>query len=130
MIILYVFYPFAQVYDRMALYDGLVGTFYVWALYFSMLLIRKIKLDIAYTLGFVIGGGILTKSSNFFSIYLLPFLLILFDFKQKNAQRKLLILSCCHSGGSHKLWDIHIQRLSPLYRNDRHQKRHVCLPVY
>jgi 4-amino-4-deoxy-L-arabinose transferase-like glycosyltransferase len=87
---LYIFYPFAQVLDRMALYDSMVAAFYVWALYFSVLLVRKVRLDLAFILGFVIGGGVLTKSSNFFSIYLLPFLLILFDFKQKNLKKRLL----------------------------------------
>src|SRR3989304_10000334 len=81
--ILYIFYPFAQVLDRMALYDSMVGTFSVWALYLSIHLVRKLRLDIAYTLGFIIGAGILTKTSNFFSIYLLPFTVILFDFKRK-----------------------------------------------
>ena len=112
----YVVYPFAQVLDRMALYDSLVATFYVWALYFSVLLVRKVRLEIAYTLGFVIGGGILTKSSNFFSIYLLPFLLILFDFKQKNTQRKLLnfvLFAFLAAAISYGLYNI--LRLSPLY---------------
>ena len=54
---LYIVYPFAQVLDRMALYDSMVATFYVWALYFSILLVRKVRLNIAYTLGFVIGGS-------------------------------------------------------------------------
>lgn len=87
--ILYVFYPFAQVYDRMALMDSMVGTFSIWALYFSILLIRRVRLDIAYTLGFVIGGGALTKSSNFFSMYLLPFVFILFDFSNRKNKRFL-----------------------------------------
>lgn len=88
--ILYVFYPFAQVLDRMALYDSMVATFSVWALYFSILLVRKIRLDISYTLAFVVGAGVLTKSSNFFSIYLLPFTLLLFDFKRKKRVEKFL----------------------------------------
>src|ERR1035437_1065413 len=86
---LYVFYPFAQVLDRMAIYDSMVAAFYVWALYFSVLLVKRVKLSLAYTLGFVIAGGVLTKSSNFFSIYLLPFLLVLFNFKQKLVKEKL-----------------------------------------
>jgi 4-amino-4-deoxy-L-arabinose transferase-like glycosyltransferase len=113
---LYIVYPFAQVLDRMALYDSMVATFYVWALYFSILLVRKIRLDVAYTLGFIIGGGVLTKSSNFFSLYLLPFLLILFDFKQKNAKRKLInfIAFAAFAGAiSYGLYSI--LRLSPLY---------------
>lgn len=88
--VLYVFYPFAHVYDRMALMDSMVGTFSVWALYFSILLIRKVRLDIAYSLGFVIGGGALTKSSNFFSMYLLPFVFILFNFSKNNFQKRFL----------------------------------------
>src|SRR3990167_10498616 len=35
---LYLIFPFALVYDRMALYDSLVGTFMVWGLYFEILL--------------------------------------------------------------------------------------------
>ena len=81
--LLYIFYPFAQVYDRMALMDGMVGTFAVWILYFSILLIRNLRLDIAYTLGFVMGAGILTKSDNFLSIYLLPLTLIFFPLKKR-----------------------------------------------
>jgi 4-amino-4-deoxy-L-arabinose transferase-like glycosyltransferase len=114
---LYIFYPFAQVLDRMALYDSMVGTFYVWALYFSVLLVRKVRLDIAYTLGFIIGGGVLTKSSNFFSIYLLPFLLILFDFKQKNAKSKLInfvLFAALAAAISYGLYNI--LRLSPLFQ--------------
>lgn len=90
--ILYIFYPFAQVLDRMALYDSMVGTFYIWSLYFSVLLVRKVRLDIAYTLGFLMGAGILTKSTNFFSIYLLPFLLLIFDWTKARVIHRLLRL--------------------------------------
>jgi 4-amino-4-deoxy-L-arabinose transferase-like glycosyltransferase len=114
--VLYIVYPFAQVLDRMALYDSMVATFYVWALYVSVLLVRRVRLDIAYTLGFIIGGGMLTKSSNIFSIYLMPFLLILFDFKQKFVKKKLIkfisfaVFAAAISEGLYA-----ILRLSPLY---------------
>jgi hypothetical protein len=114
--ILYIVYPFAQVLDRMAIYDSMVATFYVWALYFSVLLVRRVKLDIAFTLGFIIGAGVLTKSSNFFSIYLLPFLLLLFDFKPKNSKRKLmdfLLLAAFAAAIGYGFYNI--LRLSPLY---------------
>lgn len=115
--ILYVFYPFAQVLDRMALYDSMVGTFSVWALYLSVHLVRKLRLDIAYTLGFVIGAGILTKTSNFFSIYLLPFTVILFDFKRKPFEGRLLrfiLLSLFSAAVGFGLYNI--LRLSPLFQ--------------
>lgn len=115
--ILYVFYPFAEVYDRMALYDSMVGAFSVWALYFSVLLVKKIRLDIAYTLGFVIGAGVLTKTSNFFSIYLLPFTLLLFDFKKKNVSRRFFrwfLLAVVSVAIGYGLYNI--LRLSPLFQ--------------
>ena len=84
---LYLFYPFAFVYDRMALYDSMVGLFTVWSLFFEVLLIQTIRLDVALLLGMVIGGSLLTKSSGLFNIYLLPFSLILFPWKEKNWKK-------------------------------------------
>lgn len=86
---IYIVYPFAQVYDRMALMDGMVGTFAVWGLLFGVLLVRRIRIDVAYTLGFILGGAALTKSSGFFAAYLLPLTLILFDFKQKKLVKNI-----------------------------------------
>lgn len=88
----YVCFPFAQVADRMALYDSLSGTFTVWALYFSILLVRRVRLDLAYTAGIAIGFGVLNKSTNFFSLYLLPFTLLLFNFSKKDKWRRLIRL--------------------------------------
>ncbi len=79
---LYICFPFAVVYDRLALYDSMVGAFAVWAAYISILLVRKIRLDVAFILGFVLAGGMLTKSNANFSILMLPFTLILFNFKK------------------------------------------------
>lgn len=86
---LYVVYPMALVYDRMALYESLVGSFAVWSLYFAVLLIVRLRLDISLILGMVIGGGVLTKSSGFFSIYLLPTTLLLFDFAHKDRLKQI-----------------------------------------
>lgn len=113
---IYIFFPFAQVLDRMALYDSMVAAFSVWSLYFSILLVRKLRLDLAYTLGFIIGGGVLTKSSNFFSIYLLPLTLLLFDFGDKSMTNKLfkwIRLSFFSSLIAFGLYNV--LRLSPLF---------------
>ena len=88
--IIYIFYPFAQVLDRMALYDSMVGAFYIWSLYFSVLLIRYRRLDIAFALGFLMGGGILTKSTNFLSIYLLPLTLLIFDWAKSKVVSRII----------------------------------------
>ncbi len=90
---LYVLFPMALVYDRMALYDSLVGAFMVWSLFLSVLLVRRVRLDIALILGMVIGGGVLTKSNAFFSMPLLICTFLLFDWKQKDWKDKLLKLS-------------------------------------
>ncbi len=87
--LLYLTYPFAQVMDRMALYDSMVAMFFIWATYLSIHLARSVRLDTAYALGFVLGAGILTKTSNLLSVYLLPVTLMMFDFKQKNGKKRL-----------------------------------------
>lgn len=87
--LLYVIFPMALVYDRMALYDSLVGTFAVWSLFLTILLVVKVRLDVALLLGIVIGGGVLTKTSAFFNLYLLPMSLILFNWKNKEKLSRL-----------------------------------------
>lgn len=86
----YVVFPFTLVYDKMALYDSLVGTSVIWGLLFQILLVRRRRLDIALILGFIIGFGVLTKSSAFFLIYLFPLSILLFDFKVKNWQKEFV----------------------------------------
>ncbi len=89
--ILYVAYPFAVVYDRMALYDSLVGALAIYAIYFSVLLVRKLRFDVALILGGILGAGMLTKTSANFSIILLPVTLLLINFKQKKILKKLFV---------------------------------------
>jgi len=88
--LLYLVYPMGVVYDRMALYDSLVGMFFIWALYLEVLLVRRVRLDIALLLGMVMGAGMLTKTNAFFSIPLMVFSLALFDFKQKDVVVRLI----------------------------------------
>jgi len=87
---LYAIFPFALVYDRMALYDSLVGTFTVWGIYFTILLTRSMQLDRAFMLGFIAGAAVLNKTNGFFTIYLLPLALILVNFKLKTVRPQLL----------------------------------------
>ncbi len=92
---LYVVFPFSLVYDRMALYDSMVGTFAIWSLYLEVLLVRKLRWDLAFLTALVVGGGIRTKKNIVFNIYFLPFLLVLFDWsKEKRTQRLLRFIGC------------------------------------
>lgn len=87
--LIYVLYPFSLVYDRLAMYDSLVAMFMIWSLYFEILLVRHLRLDLALILGMIIGGGMLTKTSANFALILLPFSLLLFNFKDKQWRAKL-----------------------------------------
>ena len=87
--LVYILYPFALVYDRLAIYDSLVAMFMIWALDFEIRLVRKPRLYFAMILGIVMGGGMLTKTSNNFAFILLPFSLFLFNFKDKKWKSEI-----------------------------------------
>ncbi len=89
---IYVLFPMSLVYDRMALYDSLVATFAVWALYLAVILVRRVRLDMALILGMVTGGSVLNKTSGFFNIYLLPLAVLIFDWGKKKRQERILKL--------------------------------------
>lgn len=86
----YLVFPMSLVYDRMALYDSLVGTFTVWSLFLAILLVRTLRLDVALLLGMATGGAVLTKTSGFFTIYLLPVLFLIFDWKKQGMHKRLV----------------------------------------
>jgi hypothetical protein len=113
---LYLFYPFAFVYDRMALMDGLVGMFCVWSLLFEIFLVETLRLDVALILGMIIGGGMLTKTSGFFNLYLLPFSLLLFDWRNKKRTQNLLLWLILASVAAIEAMGMYqILHLSPLF---------------
>lgn len=89
--LLYVLYPFALVYDKLALYDSLVATFLIWIFYFTVLLVRHVRLDLAMFLGIITGFGMLTKSNDDFGLILLPFSLLLYPFKKNFDKRRLYL---------------------------------------
>ncbi len=90
--LLYALYPFAIVYDKMAMYDSMVAMFIIWILYFTILLVRHVRFDLGMILGMVIGAGMLTKTNADFGFILLPFALLLFPFKKHFDKRRLYLL--------------------------------------
>lgn len=88
--LLYVLIPFGLMYDRMALYDSLSGALSLWSLYLAILLVRRVRLDVALLLGFALGLGMLNKTSGFLSLYMLPGTLLLFDWGKNKRVRRLL----------------------------------------
>lgn len=114
--LLYIVYPFAQVMDRMALYDSMVGAFAVWGLYLSIRLVRHRNLANAYTLGGVFGGGVLTKTSALFNVALMPLTLLLGNFEKK-TWKKEVVRWIIFAGIAAVLSQVFyaVLRLSPLY---------------
>ncbi len=88
---LYVISPFTLIYDRLALYDGWVATFFIWNLYLAVLLARRIRLDVALLLGMLLGVAMLNKTSAFLSLYMLPATLLLFDWKRPRVVKRLAL---------------------------------------
>jgi 4-amino-4-deoxy-L-arabinose transferase-like glycosyltransferase len=88
--LLYVLYPFSLLYDKLALYDSMLATFAVWSLYMEVLLAKRRSFGIMIASALIISGGLFTKSSAFFFLYLLPFSLLVFDFKTKSRNKDLL----------------------------------------
>lgn len=69
--------PFFFVYNRLAIYESLISMISIYSVLFTVLLVKKPRVDLSLLLGFTIGLGLLTKSSANFFIYLLPFSLLL-----------------------------------------------------
>lgn len=61
--LLYISTPFFLFYDRMALVDSGVNAGFIWILFFSILLARTLRLDVALIFGLITGFSLLAKSS-------------------------------------------------------------------
>ncbi|MEK7092363.1 MAG: glycosyltransferase family 39 protein [Patescibacteria group bacterium] len=81
--------PFSLAFNRMALYESTSGMFLVWSLLLGILLTKNLQLHYSLTLALFLGGGILTKTTGFLSIYLLPVLLFLLPISKSNRISRL-----------------------------------------
>ncbi len=88
--LVYILIPFGLMYDRMALYDSLSAALSIWSFYLSILLVRRVRLDVALLLGMSLGLGMLNKTSGFLSLYMLPGTLLLFDWVKRDRVKRLL----------------------------------------
>ncbi|OGK38849.1 hypothetical protein A3B02_01975 [Candidatus Roizmanbacteria bacterium RIFCSPLOWO2_01_FULL_42_14] len=61
--LLYIITPYFLFYDRTALVDSAINAFVIWMFFISILMARKMRLDIAIILGLVSGLALLGKSS-------------------------------------------------------------------
>lgn len=112
----YLISPFSFVYDRIALMDSTLAFLMTLALLFEFLLIKTLRLDVALLLGGIIGFANLTKTSGFIAFYMLPFLTLLLDWKNKNRIKlllKFILLSAVVFFISQGMYSI--LRLSPFF---------------
>jgi len=93
---LYASFPFALILNRMAIYISLSSAFFIWGIYLSLIVTRYLKTETAFVLGFVLGGGLLTKITGFLNIYFLPITLLFLQFPKKEYTKQLFrwILLC------------------------------------
>ncbi|MCL4415469.1 MAG: glycosyltransferase family 39 protein [Actinobacteria bacterium] len=87
----YAILPFSLVFNRMALYESTSGMFLVWSLLVGIILTKKLQLQYSFILALIMGSGILTKTTGFLSMYLLPLLLLLLPVGKKDRIKKLAI---------------------------------------
>ncbi|MCA9372201.1 glycosyltransferase family 39 protein [Candidatus Woesebacteria bacterium] len=83
--LLHIFIPYFLFYDRMALVDSAVNAGFIWILFFSLLLVKTRKLDVALMFGFVGGFASLAKSSMriFLALSAMAPVLYLTDWKKR-----------------------------------------------
>lgn len=86
--LLYIVLPFTLLYDRLGLYDSLLTMLGIYSAYFSVKMAKDPRLDFALLNGISIGLSLITKSSGYFFLFLIPSALIIFDFKNKKTKTR------------------------------------------
>src|SRR3989339_2133649 len=88
---LYIFTPFFLFYDRIALADSAVNASFIWILFFSILVVKTLRLDLALFFGIIAGMAMLTKSSVRMFIMLSALApIIIFNKNKKEIAKKTL----------------------------------------
>jgi len=90
-VFLYIFTPFFLFYDRIALADSAVNAGFIWILFFSILVVRTLRLDLVLFFGLTAGMVMLTKSSVRMFIMLSALApIIIFNKNKKEIVKKTL----------------------------------------
>ncbi len=84
--LLYSVLPFFVFFDRLALVDSMLLMFGLGLVYFGLRFIEKPQLSFSFILGFILAGGLLTKSPAVFFALLIPTLFFFFQFKKEKKE--------------------------------------------
>lgn len=90
--VLFIFCPFLLLYNRLAVVDGMMTTFFIFAVYFIFLLVRDLKVRNSILLGLILGFGVLTKSTAALAIIFIPFSIIFLKTRGINGGRSYVKL--------------------------------------
>lgn len=114
---LFVFIPYFVFYDRIALIDSAVNAGFLWILFFSILLARTLRLDVALMMGFVGGLVLLAKSTSRMFIMLAVSAPILFisNKKKEFVTKSINYVLLLGIAGANSLFFYNVQRLSPFF---------------
>lgn len=82
--------PYIVFFDRMALVDSLLAAFTIWSILIGFLLTKFKRIDLALLLGFLLGGGLLTKTPGMFSVLMVPLTALSMNFSEKGRVQRVL----------------------------------------
>jgi len=92
--LIYAIVPYTVFFDRMALVDSMLAAFTIWAIFFSVWLLKSQRLDLSMILGFLLGGAMLTKTPAIVNLIVLPLSLIGSSFNKLNKNKLLKLFGC------------------------------------
>jgi 4-amino-4-deoxy-L-arabinose transferase-like glycosyltransferase len=90
--LIYAISPFSLFFDRMALSDALLSMFGVWTLLGAIWVSRTLRLDLAMLTGFVLGGGLLTKSPALFFVLFSPITWVFSRWPKERSRRPIHLI--------------------------------------
>lgn len=120
----YLLIPFAFFFDRMALPDCLLSFFGTVSLFFSLLLAKFKRLDLALILGFSLGLSWLTKSPAIYFIVLSAISFLIYNYKNP----KSFIYPLISTGISFFIYNL--LRLGPQFHMIAIRNKDYIWPVY
>lgn len=130
-VFLYIFTPFFLFYDRIALADSAVNTGFIWILFFSILTIKTLRLDMALFFGLTAGMAMLTKSSVRLFVGLATFApILIWNKKERNIINKTvnyLILFAFVFAIAMAIYNV--QRLSPFMHYIEGKNNTFVMPI-
>lgn len=82
--------PYMIFFDRMALVDTLLAAFVIWSILIGLLVVKYKRIDLAMVLGYLLGGGLLTKTPGMLNVLMIPLSALTLNFFAKDRVKQVL----------------------------------------